>query len=77
MSKIKRLLPEDFSVFTGDEIEPIQNADKDFKVDWLINDLVRTANELSKNYILYGYEEELETTVYQIKSILDKMKVPF
>jgi hypothetical protein len=74
MSKIKRILVEDYSALTGQEIEPANNEPS--KVDWAIAEINNALITLEKEGA-YGYIVDLKDYKQRIDNVIQKTLRPF
>jgi hypothetical protein len=74
MSKIKRILVEDYSALTGQEIEPVNNEPS--KVDWAIAEINNALITLEKEGA-YGYIVDLKDYKQRIDNVIQKTLRPF
>ena len=71
MSLIKQSLPEDFSVLTGQELEPDYPSEQDY----LVSELHTVALKISKLNNITGYEEDVERVIELLKLTVDVQKL--
>ena len=71
MSLIKQSLPEDYSVLTGQELEPDYPSD----LDYLMNELSNVSLKIAKLNGLTGYEYDLAKIIEMLTLALDVHKL--
>lgn len=74
MSLIKRALPEDFSVLTGDELEA--SYDEPTRSDWAMSELNNAIGTLEK-FGAVGYTTNLKDYITRLEAVVDVTERPF
>lgn len=82
MSKIKSMLPEGFSVLTGDELDgtpDVDTSDQDIAVGFALQDLNNAVRTLEENKFALSEDEvkEIEQATTKLGNIAKFFRKPF